>query len=61
MAARLWLPEGAEDRPVPAILNTCRTAGATPPRRRRPMHRYFAGHGYACLRVDMRGTGDSEG
>ena len=26
-----------------------------------PMHRYFAGHGYACLRVDMRGSGDSDG
>ena len=26
-----------------------------------PMHRYFSGHGYACLRVDMRGAGDSDG
>jgi uncharacterized protein len=25
------------------------------------MHRYFAGHGYAAVRVDLRGTGDSEG
>lgn len=24
-------------------------------------HRYFAGHGYASVRVDMRGTGDSGG
>jgi putative CocE/NonD family hydrolase len=24
-------------------------------------HPYFAGHGYAGVRVDMRGTGDSEG
>ena len=24
-------------------------------------HPYFAGHGYACLRVDMRGTGESDG
>jgi putative CocE/NonD family hydrolase len=24
-------------------------------------HPYFAGHGYAALRVDLRGTGDSEG
>ena len=24
-------------------------------------HRYFAGHGYACLRVDIRGSGDSDG
>ncbi len=57
MAARLWLPEGAEDRPVPAILTYL-------PYRKRdstragddPMHRYFSGHGYACLRVDMRGV-----
>ncbi len=62
MAARLWLPEGAEDRPVPAILTYL-------PYRKRdstragddPMHRYFSGHGYACLRVDMRGSGDSDG
>ena len=25
------------------------------------IHAYFAGHGYACLRIDLRGTGDSEG
>jgi len=24
-------------------------------------HPYLAGHGYACLRVDIRGNGDSEG
>jgi len=24
-------------------------------------HPWFAGHGYACIRVDMRGNGDSEG
>jgi hypothetical protein len=26
-----------------------------------PMHRYFAGHGYAAVRVDLRGSGDSDG
>ena len=26
-----------------------------------PMHRYFAEHGYASLRVDPRGSGDSSG
>ena len=25
------------------------------------MHPYFAGHGYAAVRVDMRGSGDSDG
>ena len=24
-------------------------------------HPYFAGHGYACVRVDMRGNGESDG
>ena len=26
-----------------------------------PMHGYFAGHGYAAVRVDLRGSGDSDG
>ena len=25
------------------------------------MHRWFAAHGYACARVDIAGTGDSDG
>jgi|GEM_PF-6842997 len=25
------------------------------------MHYYFAGHGYAAVRVDIRGTDDSDG
>ena len=24
-------------------------------------HSYFCSHGYVCVRVDLRGTGDSEG
>jgi hypothetical protein len=62
LAGRLWLPEDADDRPVPAILEYI-------PYRRRDftrerdstMHPYVAGHGYACLRVDLRGSGDSDG
>jgi putative CocE/NonD family hydrolase len=62
MAARLWLPEAAERTPMPAILTYL-------PYRKRdstrggddPMHSYFAGHGYVCLRIDMQGSGDSEG
>ena len=62
LAARIWLPEDAEDDPVPAILEYL-------PYRKRDgtvdrdhlTHPYFAGHGYAGVRVDMRGTGDSEG
>jgi putative CocE/NonD family hydrolase len=62
LAARLWLPEDAERRPVPAILEYL-------PYRRRDgtrdgddeRHAYFAGHGYAAIRVDIRGSGDSDG
>jgi len=62
LAARLWLPDSAESSPVPAILEYI-------PYRRRdgtrtrdePMHGWFAGHGYASIRVDLRGAGDSDG
>ena len=62
LAAKLWLPEGAEEAPVPAVIEYL-------PYRRRDgtaardaiNHVYFAGHGYACLRIDIRGSGDSEG
>ena len=62
IAARLWLPSSARNSPVPAILEYI-------PYRKRdfmrardePIHRYFAGHGYAAIRVDLRGSGDSEG
>ncbi|MEO0622597.1 MAG: CocE/NonD family hydrolase [Pseudomonadota bacterium] len=60
LAARLWLPEGAG--PVPAILEYIpyRKADMVRPRDERN-HPFFAAHGYACIRVDMRGSGDSEG
>lgn len=62
LAARLWLPEGAEASPVPAIFEYI-------PYRKRDLsrardditHYYLAGHGYACIRVDLRGSGESEG
>lgn len=62
LAARIWLPAGAEAAPVPAVLEYM-------PYRKRdftrlrdePLHHYFAGHGYAGIRLDVRGTGDSEG
>ena len=62
LAARVWLPEDAEAKPVPAILEYL-------PYRKRDgtivrdqlTHPYFAGHGYAAVRVDMRGNGDSDG
>ena len=62
LAARIWLPDNAETHPVPAILEYI-------PYRKRdfmrardePMHHYIAGHGYAAVRVDVRGSGDSDG
>ena len=62
LACRYWLPEGAEDNPVPAILEYipyCTRDGTAS--RDEAMHPYFAGHGYAAIRVDIRGSGESEG
>jgi len=62
LAARIWLPEDAEAKPVPAILEYLpyrKRDGTTV--RDALTHPYFAGHGYAAIRVDMRGSGDSEG
>ncbi len=62
LAAKLWIPEDAEEHPVPAILeyipyrkNDCTAV------RDNAMHAYFAGHGYVSVRVDLRGSGDSDG
>jgi putative CocE/NonD family hydrolase len=62
LAAKIWLPDDADERPVPALLEYIPyrkgdwTAIGDSTR-----HAYFAGHGYASVRVDMRGSGDSEG
>jgi uncharacterized protein len=62
LAARIWLPEDAEDDPVPAILEFLpyRKVDGTAIRdaARQP---YLAGFGYAAVRVDLRGTGESDG
>jgi uncharacterized protein len=62
LAGRIWLPDDAEQHPVPAILEYL-------PYRKRDgtyerdalTHPYLAGHGYACVRVDIRGSGESGG
>jgi hypothetical protein len=62
LAARLWRPDDAKRHPVPAILEHLpyrRNDGTA--LRDSTMHPYLAAHGYACLRVDMRGSGDSDG
>ncbi len=62
LGARVWLPEGAEEKPVPAILEYLPYRKDDGLAQRDAMqYGYFAGHGYACLRVDLRGTGDSDG
>jgi uncharacterized protein len=61
LSARVWRPVVSDDDPVPAILEMI-------PYRERDLtaqrdsihHPYMAGHGYACVRVDLRGSGDSE-
>lgn len=62
LSARIWMPEDAMVQPVPAVLEYIpyRKRDGTLPRDEM-MHPYVAGHGYACVRVDMRGNGDSEG
>ena len=62
LSARIWLPEDAESDPVPAILEYLpyRKHDGTVVRDldRQP---YVAGHGYATVRVDIRGSGESDG
>jgi hypothetical protein len=62
LAARLWIPEGAEKAPVPVVLEYI-------PYRMRDAYRYrddrwgtqLAQYGIAYARVDVRGSGDSDG
>jgi hypothetical protein len=62
LAARLWLPNDAEKKPVPAVLEYI-------PYRRRDgtrvrddeRHAWMAAQGYVCARVDITGSGDSDG
>ena len=62
LAARLWLPKDAAERPVPAILEYIPYRKRDGTRARdEPMHGWFAAQGYAAIRVDMRGSGESEG
>ena len=60
LAAKAWFPEGAG--PVPAVLEYLPYRKRDGTRARdQGIHMYLAGHGYACIRLDIRGMGDSEG
>ncbi|MEO1344639.1 MAG: CocE/NonD family hydrolase [Pseudomonadota bacterium] len=62
LSAALWLPDDAHENPVPAILEYLpyrKTDGTL--ERDHGMHPHFARNGYAAIRVDRRGCGDSEG
>jgi putative CocE/NonD family hydrolase len=62
LAARVWIPEGAEAAPVPVVLEYL-------PYRKRDFERHrdsgwaeaFVPYGFAFVRVDIRGSGDSDG
>jgi putative CocE/NonD family hydrolase len=62
LAARAWLPGGAGAAPAPAVIEYIPYGKRVGTRDRdEPMHRWFAGHGYAALRIDLRGAGESDG
>jgi uncharacterized protein len=66
LAAKVWLPDSG-DRPSsenrwPAILEYLPYRKRDGTRTRdQGLHMYLAGHGYASIRLDIRGTGDSDG
>lgn len=62
LAAKIWMPEDAYEHPVPAILDYIpyRKRDGTALRDHQ-IYPYFAENGYVCVRVDIRGSGESNG
>ena len=62
LGASLWLPDGSETEPVPALLEYIpyRKSDLTTPTDAR-VGPWFAARGYAYVRVDLRGAGESDG
>ncbi|MGI9615956.1 MAG: CocE/NonD family hydrolase [Acidimicrobiales bacterium] len=62
LGARIWLPDGGHGPPAPAILEYVpyRKDDGTFARDA-TLHPLLAENGYACVRVDMRGSGSSDG
>jgi hypothetical protein len=62
LAAHLWLPPEGGARPAGAIIEVSPYRHEDHTRRRDSVrHPYFAEHGFASLRVDLRGSGASDG
>src|SRR5690606_13974647 len=60
LAARVWRP--VTDEPLPAVFEYIPYRKRDLTRERDSLnHPYLAGHGYVSVRVDMRGSGDSDG
>lgn len=61
LSAKLWLPAGGAGAEHVAIVEVTpyRKADATA-ELDDLVYPYYAGHGHACVRVDVRGSGDSE-
>ena len=54
LAARIWRPKGSDAAPVPAILEYIPYRKRFGTRvRDEHTHPYLAGHGYACIRLDI--------
>ncbi len=62
LSARLWLPVSADETPVPAVVeyDPYRHRDASYPRDAL-IHPWFAGHGFASIRLQPAGSGDSTG
>jgi hypothetical protein len=62
LAVRMWLPDGAAHTPAPAVIEYIPYGKRIGTRERdEAMHPWFAEHGIAALRVDLRGSGESDG
>lgn len=62
LGARIWRPTSSLRDPIPAVLEFIPYRKRDFTARRDSIHHpYMAGHGYACVRVDLRGSGESEG